>query len=143
MGSQAVSPSIPTSLSANMELIVQPAAVLGIRPSTVPGAAGTEVLIHWHDLPICEDSWEIFEVIQSQFPNFNLEDKVNAWVAGNDKPRIQVTYARRRKGKDSCYCFWVDGQFGLFIVSRSCWLGWGKEYIVGVSGGDIFFLAGK
>ena len=77
VGSQAVSPSIPTSLSANMELIVQLATVLGIRPSTVPGAARTEVLIHWHDLPVWEDSWELFEVIQSQFPNFNLEDKVN------------------------------------------------------------------
>ena len=99
VGSQAVSPSIPTSLSANMELIVQPAAILGIRPSTIPGAAATEVLIHWHDLPVWEDSWELFEVIQSQFPNFNLEDKVNVWVAGNDKPRIQVTYARRKKGK--------------------------------------------
>ena len=55
VGSQAVSPSIPTSLSANMEFIVQPAAVLGIRPSTVPGAIETEVLIHWHDLPVWED----------------------------------------------------------------------------------------
>ena len=77
VGSQAVSPSIPTSISANMEHIVQPTTVLGIRPSTVPGAVGTEVLIHWHDLPVWEDSWELFEVIQSQFPNFNLEDKVN------------------------------------------------------------------
>ena len=101
VGSQAVSPSIPTSLSANMKLIVQPTAILGNRRSTVPSAVGTEVLVHWHDLPIYEDSWELFEVIQSQFPNFNLEDKVNAWVAGNDKPRIQVTYARRRKGKST------------------------------------------
>ena len=101
VGSQAVSPSIPTSLSVDMELIVQPAAVLEIRPSTVPGAAGTEVLIHWHDLPTYEDSWELFEVIQSQFPNKNLEDKVNACVAGNDKPQIPVTHARRKKGKST------------------------------------------
>ena len=101
VGSQVVSPFIPTSLSVNMELIMQPATVLGIRPSTVPGVAGTEVLIHWHDLPAYEDSWELFEVIQSQFPNFNLEDKVNAWVAGNDKLGIQVTYARRKKGKST------------------------------------------
>ena len=65
MGSQAVSPSIPTSLSANMELIVQLATILGIRPSTVPSAVGTEVLIHWHALLVYEDSWELFEVIQS------------------------------------------------------------------------------
>ena len=98
---QAVSPSIPASLSVDMELIMQPATVLGIRPSIVPGVAGTEVLIHWHDLPAYEDSWELFEVIQSQFPNFNLEDKVNAWVAGYDKLGIQVTYARRKKGKST------------------------------------------
>ena len=87
-----------------MELIGQPTDVLGIRPSTVSGAAGTEVLIHWHDLPSHKDSWELFEVIQSQFPNFNLEDKVNAWVSGNDKARIQVTYARRKKGKSMATC---------------------------------------
>ena len=63
MGSQAISPSIPTSLLADMELIVQRKAVLGIRPSIVPGATGTEVLIHWHDFPAYEDSWELFEMI--------------------------------------------------------------------------------
>ena len=99
VGFQAISPSIPASISSNMELIVKPAAVLGILPSRVSGVAGTKVLICWHDFPVYGDSWEIFEVIQSYFPNFNLEDKVNPWVVGNDKPRIQVTYARRRKGK--------------------------------------------
>ena len=80
---------------------MQPVAVLGIHPSIVPGAGGREVLIHWQGLPAYEDSWEPFDVIQSQFPRFNLEYKVDAWEVGNDKPRIQVTYTRRKKGKSS------------------------------------------
>ena len=49
MGPQAASPTIPTSLSSDMELLVQPAAVLGIHLSTVPSVVGREVLIHWQD----------------------------------------------------------------------------------------------
>ena len=56
-----------------------------------------EVLIHWKDLPDFEDSWEPFEVIQQQFPSFNLEDKVQLWAAANVKPPIQITYVRRGK----------------------------------------------
>ena len=58
---------------------------------------GREVLVRWKDVPTFEDSWEPFEVIQHQFPDFNLEDKVRFWVAGNVKPPIQATYVRRRK----------------------------------------------
>ena len=101
VGSQAASPSIPASLSSDMELLVQPTVDLGIRPSTVLGAVGREVLIHWQDLLAYEDSGEPFDVIQSQFPRFILEDKVDAWVVGNDRPWIRVTYTRRKKGKSS------------------------------------------
>lgn len=36
-----------------------------------------EVLICWNDLPTCEDSRELFSVIQLQYPDFHLEEKVN------------------------------------------------------------------
>ena len=88
VGPHAASPSIPTSLSSDMELLVQPVDVLGICLSIVPSAASSEVLIHWQDLLAYEDAWEPFDVIQSQFPRFNLEDKVDAWEVGNDRPRI-------------------------------------------------------
>ena len=102
VGSQEVSPSIPPSLSSDIELLVQPAVVLGVHPSMVPSTVYREVLIRWLNLPAYEDSWESFNVIQPQFPHFNLEDKVNTLVAGNNKPQIQVTYARRnRKSKSA------------------------------------------
>ena len=99
VGPQAASPSIPTSLSSDMELLVQLVDVLGICLSIVPSAASSEVLIHWQDLLAYEDAWEPFNVIQSQFPRFNLEDKVDAWEVGNDRPWIQVTYTRKEKGE--------------------------------------------
>ena len=74
---------------------------LAVRPSIVSGQAGSEVLIRWQDLPAYEDSREPFEVIQAQFPHFNLEDKVNAWVAGNDKPKIQKLLMQGRRKENN------------------------------------------
>ena len=43
------------------------------------GAAGLlEVLIQWKTLPPFEATWEDFELLNSQFPTFHLEDKVHA-----------------------------------------------------------------
>ena len=63
-------------LTANLELIVEPWEIKGVRPAKQPGVTGTEVLIRWKDIPVFEDSWEPFDEIQQQFPAFNLEDKV-------------------------------------------------------------------
>ena len=71
--------------------------VLGVRPST-EGPPGTlEVLLQWKGLPVFEATWEPFSIIQEQYPTFHLEDKVNLWAAGNVRPPIRFTYARRQK----------------------------------------------
>ena len=67
---------LPSQLSADMELPIEPAAVLGICPMQGRGAADPEVLINWKDLPEFEATWEPSSVIQQQFPHFHLEDKV-------------------------------------------------------------------
>ena len=56
--SQPVSPSIPSSLTVDMEQLVQLATVLTVRPSPIRGTTDPEILIHWYDLPAYEDSWE-------------------------------------------------------------------------------------
>lgn len=61
------------------------------------GKTGIKEVVHWKDRPAFEESWESFDTIQHQFPSFNLEDKVQLWVAGNVRPSIQVAYVRRRK----------------------------------------------
>ena len=68
---------------------MEPLDVQGVRLATV--APGTKVLIHWKDVPAFEDSWESTDVIATQFPSFNLEDKVALWAASNVRLPIQLT----------------------------------------------------
>ena len=60
----------------------QPAAVLGVRPVLGRGDVDQEVLIKWRDLSEFEATWESSSVIQHQFPNFHLEDKVRLLAGG-------------------------------------------------------------
>ena len=55
-GSQPVAPSIPSSLTIDMEQLVQPTTVLAAHPYPIRGTADPKVLIHWYDLPTYGDS---------------------------------------------------------------------------------------
>ncbi|GAA0174021.1 hypothetical protein LIER_27498 [Lithospermum erythrorhizon] len=70
------SPLLPPQLSPDMELIVEPAEVLGVRNSKPNRSGDREVLIMWNDLPLFEATWEKFDTLLQQFPQFHLEDKV-------------------------------------------------------------------
>ena len=77
VGTAHSSPTIPPSLTADLELIVEPEALLDVRQQ--PTTHEAEVLIRWKNLPEFEATWEKFTAIQSQFPDFNLEDKVKVF----------------------------------------------------------------
>ena len=74
--------------------------MLGIRPTQVKGSVDQEVLIKWKDLTEFEATWDLFSVIQQQFPHFHLEDKVRQWAGNIDKPSIYHTYMRRGKRQE-------------------------------------------
>ena len=84
-----------------MELVVTPAALLAVRPKARGDHSGTagevEVLIQWDGLPEFEATWEDFQAVQQQFPEFHLEDKVKVWGRGNVRPQIRFTYTRRKR----------------------------------------------
>ena len=40
-------------------------------------------------------------MIQTQFPHFNLEDKVSDWAVGNDNPNPYYVYKEKEREKDS------------------------------------------
>ena len=48
-------------------------------------------------MPPLEATWEPYDLIQHQFPDFHLEDKVQVKGEGNGKPPILKTYQRRAK----------------------------------------------
>ena len=90
---ECAQPHLPKELSAELEMLVEPEEILGVRPA--PGK-GMEVLVRWRGLLAAEATWESFEDIRLQFPSFHLEDKVKFWAASVDKPPIRFTYSRRK-----------------------------------------------
>ncbi|XP_060963318.1 uncharacterized protein LOC133032814 [Cannabis sativa] len=76
VGTAHSSPTIPPTLTADLELLVEPAELLNVRQRPTPTGAPMEVLIRWKDLPLFEATWEKFDTITAQFLDFNLGDKV-------------------------------------------------------------------
>ena len=86
----------PLLLTKNLEWKVEPEEVEGLRYNS---KGVLEALIKWHNLPAFESSWEDFEVINTQFPSFHLEDKVRVQEGGIVRPLVKYTYVRRNKAK--------------------------------------------
>ena len=51
IGHASTLPTIPSQLVDDLELMVEPKAMLGIRPSSIISHKGFEVLIKWKGLP--------------------------------------------------------------------------------------------
>ncbi|XP_074356059.1 uncharacterized protein LOC141695734 [Apium graveolens] len=76
VGAAAVTTTIPPQLSPDLEFIMEPELLLGIREGQGQGTdVKKEVLIQWHGLPAVEATWEDSELIAQRFPEFHLEDK--------------------------------------------------------------------
>lgn len=116
-----------------MELVVRPASIKGVRKkrgNSHDKLEGTEVLVQWQDLSEQEATWEDFEKLDKQFPEFHLGDKVKLWAAGNDNsPPLKVYQRNRRKAqmKNSPieWCFQNYGKKGnsvfYFILVSYCY----------------------
>ena len=75
-GATLSSPTIPSQMNKYLEMITQPKAVLNVRQSNFNGSSHTEVLLLWKDLPSFKATWEDFTTINTQFPDFHLQDKM-------------------------------------------------------------------
>ena len=72
-----------------------PQDVLAVRHKS-DGAA--EVLIQWKNLPECEDSWELLQEMNNQFPEAHLEDKVVVREGGSVRDKMYgLVYKRRNR----------------------------------------------
>ena len=80
---------LPQQITKDLEMVVEPEAVLGTHPGNGKNHREMEVLIQWKGLPPLEATWEVFSLIQQQFPTFHLEDKVKVLGGSIDRPPIQ------------------------------------------------------
>jgi len=78
-------------------MLVELEAVIGVRPGTGRNLRGLDVLIQWKGLPPLEATWEPYDMLQQQFPDFHLEDKVSSMGGGIDRRPIQFRYQRQNK----------------------------------------------
>ena len=101
VGQAPVSSQIPTQLTADLELLVEPEELLEVRQRQQGSMEKLEELIKWKNLPVYEATWEEAEKLRIQFPDFHLEDKVKLWGDGNVMTRAGgkklVTFTRRNK----------------------------------------------
>ncbi|KAH9650018.1 hypothetical protein KPL70_026202 [Citrus sinensis] len=104
LGVSPFSPTIPPQLTPELELVVEPEKLLGVRPKVNGQSGEVEVLVKWKSLPEFEATWEDFHLIQQQFPDFHLEDKVKVWADGNVRPQVRFTYARRKGNSRNTHC---------------------------------------
>ena len=88
---------LSSQLSTDLELLLEPKALLGYRVSSSSSPHDIKVLIQWKDVPAHDATWEPYTLIQNQFPSFHLESKVTLGARGINKPPIYVTYSRRKQ----------------------------------------------
>lgn len=96
-GTPNVPSEIPSQLDADLQLTVYPELLKGVRRKKGSPTNEREVLVQWQGLSEAEATWEYMELMQQQFPEFDLGDKVKVWDAGIDKPPVLHVYTRRPK----------------------------------------------
>ncbi|KFK23991.1 hypothetical protein AALP_AAs48021U000700 [Arabis alpina] len=99
LGSGLTPVTIPPQLTEEGVLEAEPECIRGMRVNKDSGQE--EMLIQWKGLPEEDCTWEWKGVIENQFPEFDLEDKVDFKGGSNDrvndKPPLLFQY-RRKKG---------------------------------------------
>ncbi|XP_074366797.1 uncharacterized protein LOC141707499 [Apium graveolens] len=104
VGHAPANPTIPSQLTSELELIVEPEELLEVRQIQQGSVRKLEALIKWKGLPNYEATWEDVEKAGVQFPDFHLEDKVSLWGQGSvihpTEAKQPIMYSRR-KNKDA------------------------------------------
>lgn len=85
VGNSVVEPTLPPGLEMDDKTAAQPEKVLSTRSIMVNGNSTQQWLVQWLGETAEEATWEDSYTIQSQFPEFRLEDKPIHQLVGIDK----------------------------------------------------------
>ncbi|KAJ0442677.1 putative nucleotidyltransferase, Ribonuclease H [Helianthus annuus] len=84
----------PLPITKDWEVDLQPHSVLAHRWVTEAGHPVLELLILWDHRPSEEATWENYDLLAAQFPDFRLEDKAFYREGSNDT--YPLVYSRRK-----------------------------------------------
>ncbi|KZV27225.1 hypothetical protein F511_04678 [Dorcoceras hygrometricum] len=109
VGNSAVVQTLPKGLETDLTMEFEPEKVVAERCKRVGQEQVPQILIHWKGRKTEEDTWEDITAFTSQFPDFNLGDKVAPESGGivmdqttvdpnkRARPIITQVYSRRKK----------------------------------------------
>ena len=104
IGSHEIQPELPKELQGQVGGCY-PTEILDRRERVVHGTNIPQILVSWNEGDKDAATWEDVKIIQDQFPEFNLEDKVVLSEGSNvrtqlkgNKERVWKVYQRRNRG---------------------------------------------
>ncbi|PWA81057.1 hypothetical protein CTI12_AA191120 [Artemisia annua] len=100
-GSFPSTPAPPLPITKDWEVDLQPSSVLAHCWVIEAGQPVLELLILWCHRPAEEATWENYDLLTTQFPDFRLEDKAFYREGSNDTFPLKV-YSRRKNRIKFC-----------------------------------------
>ncbi|GJZ37440.1 putative nucleotidyltransferase, ribonuclease H [Tanacetum coccineum] len=85
-------------ITKNWEIDVQSASTVDHRWVLEAGQPVLELLVSWNQRPLEEATWETYDLLAEQFPNFRLEDK--AFYRGKNEEEVDEN--ELDKSRDKC-----------------------------------------
>ncbi|GKA73531.1 ty3-gypsy retrotransposon protein, partial [Tanacetum coccineum] len=115
----------PLPIIKDWEIDIQPHSVFAHRWVYEAGKQVLELLISWCDRPQEEATWETYDLLVDQFPNFRLEDKAFYRERSNDTKKNQVNETVLTRF-NSIFGYWLD-PLGQSCSWKMEWW-WGAVY---------------
>ncbi|KAK1441653.1 hypothetical protein QVD17_07716 [Tagetes erecta] len=114
-GSFSSVPTPPLPITKDWEVDLQPSSVISHRWVYEAGHPILELLISWCNRPIEECTWETYDLLAEQFPEFRLEDKAFYREGSNDKGPPLKVYSRKKNKVTAAKLEQLNSIFGNWL----------------------------
>ncbi|KAJ0938963.1 putative chromatin remodeling & transcriptional activation CHROMO-DOMAIN family [Helianthus annuus] len=100
-GSFSAQPMAPLPITKDWEVDLQPNSIISHRWVYEAGEPVLELLVSWCHRPLEEATWESYDLLAEQFPDFRLEDKAFYQEGSNDTRPLKVYSRRHHRAKSA------------------------------------------